>query len=206
MQAKRHGQSGTGTEPRDDLDVAYSIIRPSEYDDLLEQINFGTGYYDDNDLAMQMRNVRKGFVTDIAFSETLRKRAIQETKVKLADEGFSWYDEQADRLKQWDPLTERDVGVRGRTTKLFKRGEKIWSELDDPQYALSVEQAAAIHEKTGFDVFKPIFSMLAAAYHDTTKSKGGRTQDNYFGRVRRHETPNMNEAEKSHFLGRGRSN
>ncbi|WP_423745101.1 hypothetical protein V5735_03485 (plasmid) [Haladaptatus sp. SPP-AMP-3] len=206
MQAQPHKPTGNDSEPRDDLDVAYSIIRSSEYSDLLEQINLGTGYYDDEDIAMQMRSVRKGLVTDIAFSETLRKRAIQETKVKLADEGFSFYNEREDKAEVWRPLKDRDIDERGRTTALFERGNEIWNKLADSRYSLSIKQAAAIDDKTSLDPFKPIFNHLAAAYHETTKSKGGRTQDNYFGRVRRNEIEGDTETDTSAFLGRGRGN
>ena len=206
MQAQPHKPTGNDSEPRDDLDVAYSIIRSSEYSDLLEQINLGTGYYDDEDIAMQMRSVRKGLVTDIAFSETLRKRAIQETKVKLADEGFSFYNEREDKAEVWRPLKDRDIDERGRTTALFERGNEIWNKLSDSRYSLSIKQAAAIDDKTSLDPFKPIFNHLAAAYHETTKSKGGRTQDNYFGRVRRNEIEGDAETDTSAFLGRGRGN
>ncbi len=207
MQAQPHQPSGNDSEPRDDLDVAFSIIRSSEYSDLLEQINLGTGYYDDEDIAMQMRSVRKGLVTDIAFSESLRKRAIQETKVKLADEGFSFYNERKEKPQIWQPLTDDDIDERGRTTALFERGDEIWNALADSRYALSVEQAAAIDEKTSLDPFKPIFNHLAAAYHESTKSKGARTQDNYFGRVQRREVHgDTDETDTSAFLGRRRSN
>lgn len=203
MQPQPHQPTGDDNEPRDDLDVAYSIIRPSEYNDLLEQVNLGTGYYEDEDMAMQMRNIRKGIVTDMMFSETLRKRAIQETKVKLADEGFSFWNETKQEPKTWLPLDDKHVDERGRTTALFERGEEIWSELADPKYALSVEQVAAIDEKTSLDPFKPIFHHLAAAYHESTKSKGARTQDNYFGRVKRRELQgDADEAAGGGFLGR----
>lgn len=197
-QPKPHRQSDRpGNEPRDDLDVAFSIIRSSEYNDLLKQINFGTGFYEDEELRMQMRNIRKGLITDIAFSSTLREHAEQETKVKLADEGFSYYDPEEEREIHWKPLSEVDgtesgdrdwqsvLDESGRTTALFERGEAIWQDLARPEYSLSIEQAAAIDAKTHMSNFKPIFNHLAAIFHEQTKSKGARTQDNYFGRVRR---------------------
>lgn len=204
MKPQPHGPTGNDTEPRDDLDVAYSIIRSSEYSELLEQINFGTGYYSDEDLGMQMRNVRKGLVTEIAFSETLRKHAVQETKVKLADEGFQFYDTTLEEPKVWKPLSEADVDDHGRTTALFKRGEEIWESLARPEYSLSIEQAAALEEKTSLDPFKPIFNHLAAVYHETTKSKGARTQDNYFGRVKHHKMEGDTDESQGRLLGRGK--
>lgn len=186
MQAQpHHASGGDGTEPRDDLDVAFSIIRSSEYSDLLEQVNLGTGVYADEDLAMQLRNIRSGLVMELSFSESLRKRAIQETKIKLADRGFAYYDEHADEVKQWPAVTEEGTDEHGRTARLRERGDEIWEDLANPRYALSVEQVAAIDQMTGIDPFKPLPHHIAAAFHEATKSKGGRTQDNYFGRVRR---------------------
>ena len=193
--------------PQDDLDVAYSIVSSSEYNELLEQINFGTGYYEDAELQMQMRNVRKGLVADIAFSRTLREHAEQETQVKLADEGFSYYNEELKEPKTWEPVDEAAVGERGRTTALLERGREIWDELARPGYSLSIQQAAALDAKASMSTFKPIFHHLAAIYHDQTKSKGGRTQDNYFGRVNRQELHgNVPDGARSLLGGSGGGN
>lgn len=197
--------------PQEDLDVAYSIISSSEYNELLEQINFGTGYYEDSELKMQMRNVRKGLVADIAFSRTLREHAEQETKVKLADEGFSYYNEDMNEPKIWKAMDELDEDdgpdsyhgdeAAGRTTALLRRGQEIWSDLARPGYSLSIEQAAALDSKASMATFKPIFNHLAAIYHEQTKSKGARTQDNYFGRVNRQELHGSGEGAASELLG-----
>ena len=191
-QPRRFNESAQQEQPRDDLDVAFSIIRSSEYDELLEQINFGTGYYSDKDLQMQMRNVRKGLVTNIAFSKTLRKHAERETKTKLADEGFSYYNESLEEPRIWKsydemndpPESQYGDGAGGRTSALLARGEEIWEDMARPEYSLSIEQAAALDAKASMSNFKPIFNHLAALYHEQTKSKGARTQDNFFGRVK----------------------
>lgn len=209
-QPQPHNVASTTTEPRDDLDVAFSIIRSSEYNELLEQIDFGTGYYEDAELRMQMRNVRKGLVADIAFSHTLRKHAERETKVKLADEGFQYYNEHMEEPRIWKPLDELDdddVESRwgdepgGRTTTLLERGEEIWRDLARPEYSLSVEQAAALDAKASMSTFKPIFNHLAAIFHEQTKSKGARTQDNYFGRVKRQVLDGTNDEQERKLLG-----
>lgn len=202
MQPQKHNGENSNNDPRDGLDVAYHIIRSSEYSELLEQVNLGTGYYTDEDLAMQMRNLRKGLVADIAFSETLRKHAVQETKVLLAEEGFSFYDEQAEEVKHWAPVDDANVAEHGRTHALLERGEEIWDALANPRYSLSIEQAAALEEKTSLDPFKPIFNHLAAGYHESTKSRGARLMDNFFGRVKRHEMDGDTDQDAHSFLGR----
>ena len=211
-QPRRFNESAQQEQPRDDLDVAFSIIRSSEYDELLEQINFGTGYYSDKDLQMQMRNVRKGLVTNIAFSRTLRKHAERETKTKLADEGFAYYNESKDETQIWKPLddlkdlpkSQYGAGAGGRTTALLARGEEIWDEMSRPEYSLSIEQAAALDAKASMSNFKPIFNHLAALYHEQTKSKGARTQDNFFGRVKRNILEGDTDSKQAkNLLGRG---
>lgn len=195
-------------QPRDDLDVTYSIIRPSEYNELIEQINFGTGYYEDAELNMQMRNARRGLFATIAFSNTLREHAERETKTKLADEGFSWYDEQAEEVKMWKSIEEADIDdeleKRGRTAMLLERGEEIWEELGRPEYSLSVKQAAALDAKANMNNFKPIFNHLAAIYHEQTKSKGARLIDNYFGRVKRQVLQGDEDEDARKLLGKRR--
>lgn len=192
--------------PQDDLDVAYSIVSSSEYNELLDQINFGTGYYEDAELKMQMRNVRKGLVADIAFSRTLREHAEQETKVKLADEGFRYYNDDLEKTKVWQAIHDmdaEDVDEGGRTSALLTRGAEIWEDLARPGYSLSIEQAAALDAKASMASFKPIFNHLAAIYHEQTKSKGARTQDNYFGRVKRQELHGEGNSAARELLGNG---
>lgn len=207
-QPELHNGQKRQEQPRDDLDVTYSIIRPNEYDELLEQINFGTGYYEDAELNMQMRNARRGLFTTIAFSNTLRDHAERETKTKLADEGFRWYDEQKEEVQIWKPIDDADIDdelqVRGRTAILLERGDEIWEELGRPQYSLSVEQAAALEAKANMSNFKPIFNHLAAIYHEQTKSKGARLIDNYFGRVKRQVLKGDDDEDARKLLGRGR--
>src|SRR6056297_2361555 len=93
MQAERQQlrAESMSDQPRDELDVAHQIVGPSQYEELLQMVNLGTGFYEDADLDLQMRSFRKGLVADIAFDGALWERAKEETKVKLADEGFEHY-------------------------------------------------------------------------------------------------------------------
>jgi len=188
----RPDQTVQDEQPRDELDVANQFVRPSSYDELLQMVNMGTGFYEDEDLRLQMRSFRKGLVADLAFDGALWERAVYETKVKLADEGYRYYDEQRDSVIGWkafDDLDDDEIDDKfgaGRTKALQKRGEDIWGDLANPRTTLSEAQAAALQEKTGMQTFKPVFWRLLAAYHDASKSKGARTQDNFFQRVKKH--------------------
>lgn len=198
--------TNTTDEPRDDLDVANRFVSPTSYNELLELVNMGTGYYEDEDLRLQMRSFRKGLVADVAFDGALWERAVYETKVKLADEGFQYYyDTDADEPKSWAAFEEvADDYEGGRTAALQERGEEIWDELSRPDKPLSDEQAAAMAEKASIQTFKPVFWQLLAAYHEASKSKDARTQDNFFGRVKKHLVPNQKQDPKSGgLLSRG---
>lgn len=177
------------TGPRDELDVASAFVTPTSYEEVLQEVNLGTGNYDADDIAMQMRSFRSGLVADVAFNSVLLKRAIYETKIKLADEGFAYYDEKEDKVKQWSAIDESDESdANGRTHALRERGEEIWDSLGRTNETMSQKQATALSKKVGIDRFKPVFWRMLAAYHEATKSRGARTQDNFFGRIKKRLT------------------
>lgn len=210
MSQPQQRQRTQSQEPKDELDVANEFVSSTDYDGLLSELNLGTGFYESQDHSMQMRSFRSGMVADIAFDGILWERAVEETKVKLADEGFKFHDPATDKVHSWKPADEvsgpsnpfdDDEGYRAsRARKLRERGEEIWSKMSDPEMALSDKQAAAMSEKVGYDSFKPVFWRLLAAYHESSKSRGARTQDNFFGRVKKHLVPNENGS-KSGLLG-----
>lgn len=194
-------------EPRDELDVANRFVAPTTYDELLEKVNLGTGFYQDEDISLQLRNFRKGLIADTAFDGRLWDRAVYETKIKLADEGFSWYNEHKDTVEHWpafEELSENEY-EGGRTAALRERGDEIWSSLGDPHQALSDSQAAALSEKASLQTFKPVFWRLLAAYHEASKSKGARTQDNFFQRVKKVLDDSSASQQSKNILLGGRS-
>lgn len=182
-QTLRSGNESGG--PRDELDVANRFVESTNYDELLEMVNLGTGYYEDEELELQMRSFRKGLVADVAFDGALWERAKYETKVKLADEGFRHYNETESEPKVFRPFEDVADDYSCRSTGLVERGEEIWHDLAQPEEPLSEKQAAAMAEKTSVEAFKPVFWRMLAAYHEATKSKDARTQDNFFGRVKK---------------------
>jgi len=197
MQSQRqNGTTGGSTggqpnQPRDELDVAAEFVASSGYEELLQDLNIGTGNYSDEDLAMQMRSFRKGMVAAVAFDGRLFDRAVYETKIKLADEGYQFRDEDGAILEidGFDDLSDKNELLAehgGRGPALRKRGEKVWSRLAEPGEALSKAQAAALSQKVGIERFKPVFWRLMAVYHEGSKSRNARTQDNFFGRVKKH--------------------
>jgi hypothetical protein len=192
------GSNGTDGQPRDELDVAAEFVSSSGYEDLLRELNLGTGNYTSEDLAMQMRSFRKGMVAAVAFDSRLFDRAVYETKIKLADEGYQYRDEDEVLLEfdAFDDLDDDTVAEHGgRGPALRKRGEKLWSRLGEPGVALSEAQAAALSQKVGIERFKPVFWRLMAVYHEGSKSRNARTQDNFFGRVKKHLVDDSSEGD-----------
>ncbi|QGX95927.1 hypothetical protein EI982_14600 [Haloplanus rallus] len=190
--------SGQPNQPRDELDVAAEFVNSSGYEELLRDLNLGTGNYSPQDLAMQMRSFRKGMVAAVAFDSRLFDRAVYETKIKLADEGYQYEDEEGRIIKfdSFEDLDDETVDEKGgRGPALRERGEKLWSRLAEPGVALSDAQAAALSQKVGIERFKPVFWRLMAVYHEGSKSRNARTQDNFFGRVKKHLVDDNSEAD-----------
>jgi hypothetical protein len=198
--------TGTG-QPRDELDVAAEFVSSSGYEELLRDLNLGTGNYSNEDLAMQMRSFRKGMVAAVAFDGRLFDRAVYETKIKLADEGYQFRDEDG-AVFEYAPFDDIDpddddlddaedlaAEKGGRAPALRERGDKIWSRLAEPGAALSEAQAAALSQKVGIERFKPVFWRLMAVYHEGSKSRNARTQDNFFGRVKKHLVDDSTEGD-----------
>lgn len=184
-----NGKNSQPTGPRDELDVASTFVSPTTYEDVLQEVNLGTGNYDPEDIAMQMRSFRSGLVADVAFDGVLLERAIYETQIKLADEGFAYYDETDDKVRTWGGIDEcDDLEAESRTQKLRERGQEIWKKLGRTDNTMSEKQATALSKKVGIDTFKPVHWRMLAAYHEATKSRGARTQDNFFGRIKKRLT------------------
>jgi len=170
-----HQSSGQGAKqrPSDELDMAGDILKQSEANPLLQQTNLGQGNYDEDYLWQQVRSYRKGLFTYIAFSGVLSKRAIYETKVKLAREGFSHWNEQKNEVEEWNPVDESSGDDdKSIWTVERRRGEEIWDALSDNRTPLSQKQAAALLEKTELsEEFMPIFWQMASGRHEVSRSK-----------------------------------
>lgn len=168
-----HSQSGEAQRPSDELDMYGDILRQSDANPLLENTNLGQGNYDTDYLWQQVRSYRKGLFAYIAFAGVLSKRAVHETKIKLAREGFSHWNDEKGRVDQFDALDESDrKDNESIWTAERRRGEEIWQSLSDDRTPLSEKQAAALLEKTDVsDEFMPIFWEMAAGRHEVSRSK-----------------------------------
>lgn len=175
QQAHTNGNSGGqgASRPNDELDMYGDLLQQSSANPLLQRTNLGQGNYDTDYLWQQVRSYRKGLFAYIAFSGVLSKRAIHETKIKLAREGFSHWNEEDKTVDQWGALDEDDrEDGESIWTAERRRGEEIWQSLSDNETPLSEKQAAALLEKTDVsEEFMPIFWQMAAGRHEVSRSK-----------------------------------
>lgn len=172
---RQNGSNGSTTNddaPRDELDMYQQILRPSQQNSILKTTNLGHGKYDDDYLWQQIRSYRKGLFAYIAFGDILSQRAVHETKVLLAREGFDFYDESRGEPKSFDPLREEDIDERESSWNAELRyGEEIWQRMGDWDQPLSKEQVAAVIDKTGVDTeWLPIYWQMVAGRHEASRS------------------------------------
>lgn len=170
-----NGQSGsTDNNPIDELELSSQLAQSSGGNPLLEQVNLGVGNYDEQFLWQQVRSYRKGLYAFIAFDGALTERAVHETKVKLAREGFAYYNKAKEDVEQWDAvdLDEDDVGLReSRRQLVLERGEEIWKSLGQEDTVLTQKQVAALIEKSGVSLdWLPVYWQMVSGRHEVSRS------------------------------------
>lgn len=176
--------------PSSQLDIYDEAVQSSADDEFLQNVNLGLGNYDGPEYWQQMQSYEQGLYADEAFGRRLQERAIAEAKNKMAREGWSYYDENREKVIErdgWEKLDESEKQDQDRRRYLKSQGEKIWSKLNER------ERYDALVELTGFseDWMPPQWRMLMAR-HEGSRSKGGRLIDNIFGRVQEvKETSNL---------------
>jgi len=172
QQQRQNGSSPTDG-PRDELDMYARVTESAQDNPLLQGTNLGLGNYDEKYKWQQIRSYRKGLKAYISFSRVLTERAIHETKVKLAREGFTHFNESKQMVDQWDPHDDDDVDEdQSSWISELERGNQIWNSLDDDRSALSEKQVAAIIEKTGISTdWMPIYWQMVSGRHEVSRSE-----------------------------------
>lgn len=151
---------------QDPLDAQKAVVTGSP--DLDLTTNFGHGNYDKSEFYQQIRNFRKAAVAVELFDRIILRRAIYETKVKLALEGITFWDDDGNEVVQHDPF---DPDPEHRTKEIREQGEKIWRKLDDTDRVLSQKQVAAIMQKSGHDLdWKNFYAQVLVFFHESSRS------------------------------------
>jgi len=167
--------------PSSDLDLYDKAVDPPLSDDFLNSNNLGLGNYSDGEMWQQVESFRMGLFADAAFSDKLDARRIEETQRQLALEGYAYINDDGQRkeFSGWADLTERSQANKDRRRYIEERGEEIWETLpEERQYQATIEC-------TGMPNWMPPHLRMVLMRHEASRSKGGRTQDNLFGRVKK---------------------
>ena len=166
--------SGSETAgPQTELDMLGGVVNPDVDDELLDEVNLGTGNLSTNDYWVQNKLFEDGLFAEATLSETIVKRAFHQTKREVGAKGYVRLDDGGAIIKRWAPVDEREDHDRA-----LEWGEQIWMEITP------AEQMDALDEVTGLaaDWTPPHWRVLKAR-HELSKSKGARLLDNFFGRV-----------------------
>jgi len=169
MSQAQYADPNGGTAPtnwNDTLDAQQEVVTGSPDLDLVT--NFGHGNYDKAEFYQQIRNFRKAAVAVELFDRIILRRAIYETKVKLALEGITFWDDDGNQVHQYSPI---DPDPLHRTKEIREQGEEIWRKLNDSDRVLSQKQVAAIMQKSGHDLdWKNFYAQVLVFFHEASRS------------------------------------
>lgn len=159
-------QNGNGQRWNDELDAYAQLLNASE--DLDLATNFGHGNYNEDIFYQQISNYRRAAKAMELFGRIILERAIYETKVKLARDGITFYDDDEMQMAEYDPA---DVDEEHRRRDLRKRGEEIWQKMGDANRTLSDKQVNAVVRKTGHDLdWQSFYAKVLVFYHESSRS------------------------------------
>jgi len=182
MQKSKQRTNGHDSEQEteqilDELGLQEQILKSSGGNPLLDETNLGLGNYDSDYKWQQVRSYRKGLYAWTAFGNTLTKRQIYETKLKLGREGYNAiYDDRDREVLTFPSLEDVDASdedeERSSWNRALDRGRKIWRRLGDPDRLFTKDQISAMAQKTGVDdEWKPLFWELVAGRHEVSRSE-----------------------------------
>lgn len=181
---KHRRRGNEGPPPGSDLDLYDKVVDPEISEEFLRDNNLGTGNYSEGELWQQVESYGQGIFADAAFAGKLLERRIEETKRTLAREGAKVLTEDvALTVTGWEDLSdeekeELDEELQDRRRYIQEKKEELWSELDTD------EKVTLVEEISGVPDWMPPQLRMTLMRHEVSKSKGARTQDNLFGRVK----------------------
>ena len=166
------------TTPGSMLEVYMHAIASSTNDSFLDQINLGTGNYDDSDYWHQLESFRQGLFADAGMTRKLMERARYETKQALVEAIYERPDSKI--LRDVNILPK---GARSKREYFEEHGDRLWDSLGSEGMSTEAHQARLVHQVTGipYDYTPPHWRFLKAR-HKTSQSKGARAMDDLFGR------------------------
>jgi hypothetical protein len=150
-------------------------------DEFLDSNHFGLGNYTDSEMWQQIQSNRRGIYAEAGLQRLVFKRAVYETKLGIAREGWQYRDEDGNLVFETaraDLDEKPDDETRGQY--LLRRGSAKWGQLDSHQQVAAIEHFSGISS----DWTSP-FRRMMLMRHEASRSRGARLLDNLFGRVRK---------------------
>ena len=190
-------------KPSQNLEVYNKATEPTaKDDDFLERNNLGLGFYDENEIWQQLERFSDGIFSQAAFQDKIVRKAISETKRKLALEGKSFFDHvevEPVKIDGWRELDDSEKADKTRREYIDETGEEVWERMDEDQRLAAIEMASGITD----DWTAPHLRILLAQ-HEMSRSKGARALDNLFGRESKRIIESSDEEASRQLLGGGR--
>lgn len=195
-------RDGQDDQPMETLDVYHDATTPTaSVDEFLEGNNLGLGNYEsDSELYQQLERFSDGMYAAAAFQETLLKRAVGETKRKLAREGKTFWDDRemdAVSLDGWHDLDDDERAEKSKREFLERRGEEIWKRMGEEERLDALEITTGITRN-----WSPPQLRQLVANHELTRSRDARLMDNLFGRIEKLVTKSE-DSDSGGLLGGG---
>ena len=162
------------------LEVYMEALAGKTGDPFLEQINMGTGNYNNAEYWQQVQAFRNGMFAESAVSRKILERAQRETKEAIVDAIFD-----TPESKHLDQVSYPDPGDKDRDEYYNEYADQIWEKLGTESMPPSQHKAILVSEVTniGLDWTPPHHRMLKFK-HEASQSKGARIIDNLFDRVK----------------------
>lgn len=162
----QNGNGNGGGQWNDELDAYAQLLGSSP--DLDMGTNFGHGNYNQRIFYDQISNYRKAAKAMELFQRILLERAVYETKIKLAQDGITFYDDDNQEVFQANGI---DPDREHRSKDLREEGQRIWQRMNESDRVLSDRQVKAIVQKTGHDLdWQSFYSKVLVFYHETSRS------------------------------------
>ena len=166
--------------PESMLEIYMHVIGEKPDDPFLDQINLGTGFYDNMMMYLQEQDFINGMYAESAMTRLLMERARFETKLAIVD---AFWDRP--RSKELLQIEFPDPKFLTREEYFDEYGDDIWENLGTPEVSTIQHQAMLVHRYTRIaQDWVPPHLRFVKMRHKASQSKGARALDNLFERVK----------------------
>lgn len=175
------GQGAVGGQADSMLEIYLRVIDGRSNDELLDEINLGTGNYTSGEFWLQVDSFRMAIYASAVMVRPIMARATHEAKRALVDAIY----ERPDARELADVWYPDPAANTTREEYFQENADDVWSNLgDDPEERIK-QQAQLIESLTGLESdWTPPHWRMIKMRHNASQSKDAQALDNVFGRVR----------------------